>query len=293
MQRQIVFLPRAWLAAVVLVSVLAAAGLWGRVMHTPPPVMPPGELAAAPESAAPPPAAAPAARRGLVMHRVLPGETVSGIAAHYNLDVDTVLAANPSAGELIHPDDWLVILPAAGVLHAVQDGDTVWGLARLYDVAADDILRANGKADANLAVGEKVFVPGARAAVAPSRGGGHGFAWPVRGSISSPYGYRWGQLHTGIDIADDEGTPVRAARAGRVASAGWRGGYGYAVVLDHGRGVQTLYGHLSDFAVQAGDVVRYGQVIGYVGSTGYSTGPHLHFEVIVRGQPVDPMEVLP
>lgn len=231
------------------------------------------------------------------MHTVAAGETISGIAARYNLDVDTVLAANPGAGELIYPGDQLVILPAPGVLHVVQEGDTVWSLGRQYGVTTDDILQANGKTGVDLAVGEKLFIPGAkaaRAAVAPSRGRtGGGYVWPTRGSITSPYGYRWGRLHTGIDIANDTGTPVMAARRGRVAFAGWRGGYGYAVLVDHGQGVHSLYGHLADFAVQAGNYVQPGQVIGYVGSTGYSTGPHLHFEVIVNGQPVDPLDLLP
>ncbi len=127
-----------------------------------------------------------------------------------------------------------------------------------------------------------------------SRGQG-GFSWPVLGALTSPYGWRrhpiqgGGQLHTGIDIASRTGTPVRAARDGAVLYAGWWGGYGKVVILDHGGGISTLYGHLSATLVVPGQRVRRGQVIGRVGSTGYSTGPHLHFEVRVAGKPVNPI----
>lgn len=122
--------------------------------------------------------------------------------------------------------------------------------------------------------------------------------WPVSGEITSPYGYRthpiWGTTiyHSGIDIGVDEGTPVHAADGGTVAWSGWMGGYGYAVVIDHGNGMSTLYGHNSELAVSEGQDVGKGQVIAYAGSTGNSTGPHVHFEVRISGDPVDPMGYL-
>lgn len=122
--------------------------------------------------------------------------------------------------------------------------------------------------------------------------------WPVSGEITSPYGYRthpiWGTTiyHSGIDIGVDEGTPVHAADGGTVAWSGWMGGYGYAVVIDHGNGMSTLYGHNSELAVSEGQYVGKGQVIAYAGSTGNSTGPHVHFEVRISGDPVDPMGYL-
>lgn len=122
--------------------------------------------------------------------------------------------------------------------------------------------------------------------------------WPVSGEITSPYGYRvhpiWGTTiyHSGIDIGVDEGTPVHAADGGVVVWSGWMGGYGYAVVIDHGNGLSTLYGHNSELAVDEGQSVAKGQVISYAGSTGNSTGPHVHFEVRVNGDPVDPMGYL-
>lgn len=122
--------------------------------------------------------------------------------------------------------------------------------------------------------------------------------WPVSGEITSPYGYRVHPIfgttiyHSGIDIGVDEGTPVHAADGGVVVWSGWMGGYGYAVVIDHGNGLSTLYGHNSELAVDEGQSVAKGQVISYAGSTGNSTGPHVHFEVRVNGDPVDPMGYL-
>lgn len=124
------------------------------------------------------------------------------------------------------------------------------------------------------------------------------FIWPTSGPITSPFGYRIHPIfgtqiyHSGIDIGVDTGTPIMAADSGVVVEADWLGGYGYAVVIDHGNGLSTLYGHNSELAVSPGQSVQQGQVIAYAGSTGYSTGPHCHFEVRVDGSPVDPMGYL-
>jgi murein DD-endopeptidase MepM/ murein hydrolase activator NlpD len=119
-----------------------------------------------------------------------------------------------------------------------------------------------------------------------------GFIWPASGPITSPYGMRWGSLHPGIDIGAGAGTPVNAAAGGRVIVAGYSGGYGNLTVIDHGNGIATAYAHQSSLAASAGQQVGQGQVVGYVGSTGSSTGPHLHFEVRVNGSPVDPLGYL-
>jgi murein DD-endopeptidase MepM/ murein hydrolase activator NlpD len=119
-----------------------------------------------------------------------------------------------------------------------------------------------------------------------------GFIWPVSGPVTSPFGMRWGRMHEGIDIAVPYGTPIHAAASGTVISAGWLGGYGNLVVIDHGRGLATAYAHQSAMAVSYGSSVSQGQTIGYVGSTGHSTGPHLHFEVRVNGAAVDPLGYL-
>jgi murein DD-endopeptidase MepM/ murein hydrolase activator NlpD len=119
-----------------------------------------------------------------------------------------------------------------------------------------------------------------------------GYIWPAAGPVTSTFGWRWGRMHEGIDIAAPSGSPIRAAAAGTVIYAGWLGGYGNLVVVDHGGGVSTAYAHMSSIASGTGQGVAQGQVIGYVGSTGHSTGPHLHFEVRINGQAVDPLAYL-
>jgi len=119
-----------------------------------------------------------------------------------------------------------------------------------------------------------------------------GLIWPVNGPVTSPFGWRWGRMHEGIDIGVPDGTPIVAAASGIVIYAGWLGGYGNLVVIDHGNGLATAYGHQSQIAVSNGQSVAQGQVIGYVGCTGHCFGPHLHFEVRVNGGAVDPLGYL-
>jgi peptidoglycan DL-endopeptidase CwlO len=126
----------------------------------------------------------------------------------------------------------------------------------------------------------------------PVRQGSGALIWPVNASISSGFGYRWGRLHAGIDLPVPEGTPIRAAAAGRVAIAGWTGGYGNYTCIQHSGALSTCYGHQSRIGTSVGASVSQGQVIGYSGNTGNSTGPHLHFETRVNGSPVDPMGYL-
>ncbi len=119
-----------------------------------------------------------------------------------------------------------------------------------------------------------------------------GMSWPVRGPVTSPYGYRWGRLHAGIDIGAGSGTPIRAAKAGQVVFSGVMNGYGNVIVINHGGGLSTLYAHQSRLGARDGQSVAQGDVIGAVGSTGRSTGPHLHFETRVGGSPQNPRPYL-
>ena len=128
----------------------------------------------------------------------------------------------------------------------------------------------------------------------PIQGGSGAMIWPVNGTLTSPFGERWGTLHAGIDIAAPGGTPIRAAQAGSIAfaqSEAESGGYGNYTCIDHGGGLSTCYAHQSSFAITSGSVAQ-GDVIGYVGNTGHSFGDHLHFEVRVNGVPTDPMGYL-
>ena len=119
-----------------------------------------------------------------------------------------------------------------------------------------------------------------------------GFTWPTSGQITSGFGPRWGRMHQGLDVGAPTGRPITAAKSGKVIVAGWSGGYGNLVVIDHGGGLSTAYAHQSRIAVKVGDPVTQGGLIGYIGSTGHSTGPHLHFEVRVNGVARDPLPYL-
>jgi murein DD-endopeptidase MepM/ murein hydrolase activator NlpD len=130
-------------------------------------------------------------------------------------------------------------------------------------------------------------VPGPTGAASAS-----GFVWPVHGVLTSGFGWRWGRMHEGVDLAVSSGTPVVAAAGGTVIVAGWMGGYGNLVVVDHGNGISTAYGHNTSVTVGVGQSVAQGQLIAYSGNTGHSTGPHVHFEVRINGSPVDPMGYL-
>lgn len=140
--------------------------------------------------------------------------------------------------------------------------------------------------------------PARAGSVSPARGSGR-FVWPVHGPITSPFGYRTNpfggapDFHPGLDIAAPSGTPIVAADSGQVIIAGWVSGYGNYIAIDHGGGVSSAYGHCSRIDVSVGQDVQRGQVIGAVGSTGHSTGPHVHFEIRVNGAPVDPAPRLP
>ena len=140
---------------------------------------------------------------------------------------------------------------------------------------------------------EDILAAQASRAVAAKGISTSGYIWPLGGPITSYYGPRWGRMHTGIDIDGVTGDPIVASKAGRVIVASYYGGYGNAVVIDHGGGVTTLYAHMSGLNVSQGQSVSQGAVVGYVGATGNVTGDHLHFEVRINGDPQDPINYLP
>jgi murein DD-endopeptidase MepM/ murein hydrolase activator NlpD len=154
------------------------------------------------------------------------------------------------------------------------------GLASRSQKLADRIRAAQG------------LPPGPSGSVAVGAPSAAGLVWPVNGPITSGFGMRWGRMHEGIDIAGSSGTPIAAAAAGTVIVAGWVSGYGNMVVIDHGGGISTGYGHLSSLAVSVGQSVGQGTVVGGMGTTGHSTGVHLHFEVRVNGTAVNPLGYL-
>jgi LysM repeat protein len=223
-------------------------------------------------------------------------DTLSQIGEMFDVSVNTIRWANDLApGEAIRPGQTLVILPISGVRHTVAKGDTLQSIAKKYNAHLDEILSYNNlAADTTLATGEIIVVPdGEMGTPTPTR------TTPSRvvtgsgssGSVSSGYfihplpgSVRTQGLHgyNGVDFGAPPGTQILAAAAGEVLlsrTSGWNGGYGAYVVIKHNNGTQTLYAHNSKNIVFAGQHVVQGQVIGYVGSTGRATGPHLHFEV--------------
>ncbi|MGH2752836.1 MAG: murein hydrolase activator EnvC family protein [Actinomycetota bacterium] len=140
---------------------------------------------------------------------------------------------------------------------------------------------------------QKILEAQAKASVAALGTSNRGFIWPLNGGITSPYGPRWGRMHTGIDINGYTGQPIVAAKEGRVIMASSYSGYGNTVIVDHGGGYSTLYAHMSSFNTSSGAGIDQGDIIGYVGCTGNCYGDHLHFEVRVNGSPTDPMPYLP
>jgi murein DD-endopeptidase MepM/ murein hydrolase activator NlpD len=171
-------------------------------------------------------------------------------------------------------------------------------LASTKESEREYLNEVNGLAAVSAQLGAQIQAAQARAAASASSyssGSGvsaSGLIWPVQGPVTSPFGMRWGRMHEGIDIGVAYGTPIHAAASGTVIYAGWMSGYGNLIVIDHGRGLATAYGHQSSLAAGTGQTVAQGQTIGYVGCTGHCFGPHLHFEVRVNGQPVDPLGYL-
>ncbi len=224
------------------------------------------------------------------------GDTIYGIAAKYGLAPETIMWSNPTLEknpDLLSVGQELTILPVNGVYHQVGSGDTIEGIASTFKVDPDAIINypLNALDKENLVIqpgqwlvvpdGTKPFVPRTVTAYTgpipdDATVGTGAFGWPASGTIYQGY---W-SAHPGLDIAAYLGAPVLAADSGYVIAAGWDNtGYGYSVVIDHSNGYQTLYAHLQAYYVDAGDNVVQGQQIGEMGSSGNSTGPHLHFEV--------------
>jgi len=253
---------------------------------------------------------------------VAEGDSLWSIANSQNLEIDTLFGCNDLRNpNMIRPGATLRIPNQDGIFHKVKSGETLAGVAKKYGIAADRIREANGDAALNpFTAGKEIFLPGARpeavessASSSSSRSGAsssksssakvsgsssRSYRWPVVGKINSPFGWRRHPVtrrrdfHTGIDIKAPRGRTIQAARGGRVEYSGWMGGYGRVVVIDHGDGYSTLYAHCTSLSVRKGQSVSQGQAIATVGTTGRTTGPHLHFEVRRGNNPVNPLGML-
>jgi LysM repeat protein len=234
------------------------------------------------------------------LYVVRPGDSLSQIAEMFHVSPSTIKWANDiSSSDVIVPGDTLVILPISGIRHTVKSGDTVGSIAKKYGGDVDEILEYNALESASLAVGDILIIPDGEMGTPAGTSSYSRPAAPTYSSTaSSGYymrpvsgGYRSQGLHgyNAIDIAIPTGSPIYAMATGDVIlarSGGWNGGYGSYIVIKHPNGTQTLYAHASSVIVGTGQHVVQGQIIGYTGNTGKSTGPHIHFEI--RGGPVNP-----
>ena len=240
-------------------------------------------------------------RDEIVYYAVQPGDTISEVAEQFGVSVNTILWENNlSSYQVIRPGDKLAILQTTGIRHKVVRGDTLKSIAKKYSVDEEKIIETNRLASADdLPVRQHLLIPGgAKPYVAPVYTAPKSFyqpttkvagvtgsgtmLWPSTCRRITQY-FTW--RHSGVDIGCSNGSEIYAADGGTVVKGqgGWNGGYGLMITIDHGNGVQTLYGHLSKIYVRVGETVEKGQTIASEGSTGRSTGPHLHFEVRVGG----------
>lgn len=226
------------------------------------------------------------------------GDTISGVAKMYNVSVNTVLWANDlNSHSTLQPGQTLIILPVTGITYTIKAKDTIQSIAKKYNADVEDILNYNDLAlSAPLKIGDEIIIPNAETSRTTAvstvgvavRPDSDSYSWPnYSGYFSCPVpGSRVSQKlhgHNGVDLAAPRGTPIRAAASGTViinrSNGAWNGGYGNFVVILHPNGTQTLYSHLSKSVVSAGEQIGAMKTIGYVGMTGLTTGPHLHFEV--------------
>jgi len=254
-------------------------------------------------------------RTDIIDYTVEIGDTVSTLAEKFGVSINTILWENNlSARDYIRPGDKLRILPKTGIRYTVQTGDSLEKIAKKYDADVTKIVKSNRLANIDdIQAGQKLFIPGGRKPFTPPPTpiprktiveriterlipkSTHSITsskmlWPTPGHVITQY-FSW--HHGGLDIDGDMTSPIFAAESGTVITAGWnKYGYGIQVLINHGNGVVTRYAHLSKLWVEKGQPVSQGQTIGIMGSTGHSTGSHLHFEVIIKGKRVNPLNYI-
>jgi len=236
------------------------------------------------------------------VYTVQKGDMIGGLAENFGLNQDTIISINNIKNtRLVQIGQVLRIPNQDGIMYTVKKDDTLDTIAAKYKSNVSDIKIANELFSNAAMPGTSLFIPGAKLDWTERQEiNGDLFMWPINGYITSPYGYRiypfdddgGRQFHTGIDIGASYGTPIRAAMSGRVSSAGWDDVLGNHVVISHHAGYRTLYGHMSVIRVKTGAYVGTGERIGDVGSTGRSTGPHVHFTVYKNGVTVNPRTLL-
>lgn len=248
-------------------------------------------------------------RDKILQYTVQEGDTISSIAQKFGVSEDTIRWQNNIYGDNITAGETLEILPVTGIAHKVRKGDTVYSIAKRYDAEAQAIVDFPFNTFANdetfeLAIGQTIIVPdGVKPSgeglviprarqITPDAGtvtASGQFVWPTSGTITQYFSW----YHPGIDIANSAMPLDIAADSGTVVYAGWDNtGYGQMVLIDHGNGFRTRYAHLSQIMVISGQTVARGAAVGRMGSTGHSTGPHTHFEIMLNGVHVNPLNYL-
>jgi len=236
----------------------------------------------------------------LVPYTVTKGDSLFGIARKLNVSIDAIITANDLKNAYyLRMGSTLLVPNISGIYYTVKKGDSLYGIAKRHGTEVNRIADVNDLGSSVIKSGTRLFIPGGtltsweRASAI-----GEVFQSPVKGRISSRMGFRQDPFtnrrayHTGVDIAARIGTTVRASQFGRVLYTGYRGNYGKTVIIVHPQGYETLYAHLEKITVKRGQSVQQGDSIGAVGSTGRSTGSHLHFEVHQNGKLVDPLKVV-
>jgi len=230
----------------------------------------------------------------ITLYVVKPGDTLSGIAKMFGVSTNTIVWANNlDRSKSLKEGQEVLILPVSGVKHIVKKGDTISSIAKKYKGDVDEIKLYNDITGNTVAVGTEIIIPNGEfsaptvakssssssssSSKSTSKVNSSGYIKPANGIVT-----QWGHgTYRALDIGNKTGTPIYATKEGRVIAAkssGYNGGYGLMVIIDHGNGIQSLYAHMSKVRVSVGDYVSQGQQIGDMGSTGRSTGPHLHFE---------------
>lgn len=231
-------------------------------------------------------------------YKLKPGETLLEVAKKHGIRLDTLISMNeitdarkvPAGAELIIPNK-------DGILYRVNRGDSLSKISSLYNTNVRYLVDTNDLGSSVIHPGMKLFIPGARLPeMELKRILGNLFLFPTTGRITSNFGIRPDpftgvrRFHNGLDIANEPGTPIHAAMAGKVARIGVHPSYGKYIILTHEGGFQSFYAHLQTVLTTQGKSVAQGEIIGEMGSTGYSTGSHLHFSVFKNGNPVDPIQ---